>query len=59
MLAVLDWRSKKREIDNMLNALARLLQLRFLIRVLRNPLTNWPVLALTVLGWLVNRYRRR
>lgn len=50
----------KKDGDNtMLNMLARFLQLRYLARVLRNPVTNWPVLALTVLGWLVNRRRRR
>lgn len=43
----------------MLNTLARLLRFRYLVRVLRNPLTNWPMLLLTAVGWLVNRRRRR
>ena len=52
-------RQKKTEIATMLNILARLMRLRYLARVLRNPVANWPFLALTVLGWLANRRRRR
>ena len=43
----------------MLNLLARLLKFRYLMRILRNPLANWPLLAVTALGWLVNRRRHR
>lgn len=43
----------------MLNALVRLLRFRYLVRVLRNPITNWPFLLLTALGWLINRRRSR
>jgi hypothetical protein len=42
----------------MMNLLYRLLRLRFWLRLLRNPRTNWVALLLTLGGWLLNRNRR-
>lgn len=43
----------------MATLLSRIVRLRFLWALLRNPRGNWAVLLLTLAGWLVNRNRRR
>jgi hypothetical protein len=41
----------------MLNLFARLLRLRYLWRLVRNPLTNWWLLAIEAVFWFMRRRR--